>query len=301
LTKKLASSSPQAVAASLSAMEQAVRPTAPSSNQLQKVEVSDHRGPGDYTRTLTEKLKSSPSAPVSASLSLDEQRQRPIPSYGSVKNGQHHSAVANRIGDENVAREKPPLVASVSTEPASLGDDEQWWTEKTQRPRANHSFTSRNNAAALNRTLEGTQQVTQTSTASFPSEEPSDAQQSALQSLLKKEKYATSVSNNRTFAKPPFAVLQPSSLRELLKDEPPPIVGIEDESMFPISTVAFSPASCSPLSSLLKEDRRTVSRPQDESSPTYELKWWNKKPQNPQGYADAQITSSPYDREEKEN
>mmetsp|Transcript_2494 Transcript_2494/g.4646 ORF Transcript_2494/g.4646 Transcript_2494/m.4646 type:complete len:290 (+) Transcript_2494:221-1090(+) len=248
--------------------------------------VHDHRGPGDYTRTLTKKVQSLSPAEDVSSLSLDEQRQRPVPpSSASSQNGQQHATLNDRTGDMNIRQKKsqPTTVASSPSttdgdEPASLSDDGQWWTEKTQRPQHIHSAgdSLSNNAKVLNRAVDGThKQAIKASSA------PEPHQPSAMQSLLKDEKQSVS-GRNATAIKPPIAAMQPSAMQSLLKDERP-IVGIKEYTINSPRAAAKARTTSSPLSSLLQDDHHAKSQ-KNKRSPTLELEWWNEKPKRPRGY-----------------
>jgi hypothetical protein len=268
----------------LSGDEQRQRPI-PSSSQSQP-RIIEARG--DATRTITDKVQSTAFASSVASLSEDEQRQRPVPSSSQIQYGK----AIRQVGDDrSTIDDYAPIVGSRSQKPASLHEDENWWNEKTQRPvPIRPSDSSRESDMVLNRGIDITQKMkaVKSSLAHAPKDTPTMPQlSSGLKSLLKDEKESLA-SNQKQISqtKPPIAAIVPSSLQSLLRDERPMAGSItEDANSHPRSrrSSGVEPATMSPLSSLLKDERHVRSRSK-RSTPTYENEWWNEKPRRPRGY-----------------
>ena len=269
---------------SLSGDEQRQRPI-PSSSQSQP-RIIEARG--DATRTITDKVQSTAFASSVASLSEDEQRQRPVPSSSQTQYGK----AIRKVGDDGSTRDDDaPIVASRSQKHASLHEDENWWNEKTQRPvPIRPSDSSRESEMVLNRGIDITQKMKAVkSSFAHASKDTATMPQlsSGLKSLLKDEK--ESLASNRkqiSQTKLPIAAIIPSSLQSLLRDERPMAGSItEDSDSHPRSRRGggAEPATTSPLSSLLKDERHARSRSK-RSTPTYENEWWNEKPRRPRGY-----------------
>jgi hypothetical protein len=81
----------------------------------------------------------------------------------------------------------------------------------------------------------------------------------------------------------PVAVMTPSALQSLVKDEWP-IEGVERNTN--IAPHGGPPSKTSQLSSLLNKNPARSQKKQSKqgSSSTYEIEWWNERPKRPPGY-----------------
>jgi hypothetical protein len=285
LTRRAQQEQPVSMTPSLSQSEQRARPI-PSSHQFQDIQVGDHRGPGD-TNALTKRVESSLSSSSTsdiASLSTDEQRQRPVPTSDLSR------FQTNQIGDyrgpgDTSRSITEKLHSSLSSNVVGI-EGGCWWDESTQRPPPIWKATDVSQKRDVN------------NSSSIPNK-PS----STLKSLLKEEKKDFLSDRNRKQAlssnPTPIAAIPPSSLHSLLIDDERLFAGtnMENNANPRLHLDSREPKSLSSLSLLskaesqLRQEQHTSSSSRNKkpsslspSSANRTDEWRNEKPQRPRNY-----------------
>ena len=269
---------------SLSEREQSVRPVSLSSQQ---VRVTDHRGPGDdnaltkrwskQRQYLTSSDHSQHLVTTVSSLSADEQRQRPV----TLSSRQNEARIIVARGDVFRTISDKGQSSMSSTIAVSLSK-----REKCQRPVPSSNQNQADSAGRISMPVPDNDDDEIDLSDSALSTAATSMHTFGLSSLLKASK--KQVSPTKASEKPPIAAavaMAPSSLQAVLQDERPMPGSITENGVRPISL------RMTPLSSLLKDDKRSRSSQRGKSvltsaSSNYHEKkeWWNEKPQRPRDY-----------------
>ena len=274
---------------SLSEAEQTIRPVATSSQCQDNFQVSA-RGVG-----LTKKAKHQ--FVQASSLSVDEQRLRPIPSstqsqlqsIGDYRDASDYSRTLTKKAKNYIVSEASSLsvdeqrqrpIPSSGSRPQTMGDyrnvGDYKKTENAVRHQSPESSSSNNNKNTDQWWNEKTQRIhTSVPSSTVPEQQPQSS--SKLKSLLNKKQHHLDT-NKKTDAtpKPPIAALTPSSLQSLLKEDRP-IAGSHTED----ETNPVREKTPPGLSSLLKDDRHFTP---SKRPPVYENRWYDEKQKRPRGY-----------------